>query len=833
MTDATAAQMAKTTEEICFVPEQGRTVFATLKTFDVYAIANRADMQIEALLSDGSRTFFTLIDVPSLGSGHYTFQTSIEVRESPLTLRYSYMLDGAKTVLDGYATVIPTTGQHIEEEFTSVIELNDQQDFANVRIPWLKVEDWQGWVWLRPRSTWIEPRWITLLELPEFLGSHFFLLQPTNHVIDPATSFCIFPCSSAGATVNLSASRHGEDPGVYARVRRVKAGGVVKAYVVGKMTANANVFNAVDGAIDLAKKKLGTSGISYVLPPNNGKGTPWPFSQLSFCTWSSIGENIRPTRTKLEKLVQSLKTAQIPVGSFLIDDGWQDIRSGMNGVVESRGLWSFDVWDGMDCSLKESVSIVKDGLPTVENVGVWMTLQGYWNSVASKSPLIAKYRMRPFKLSQDCVPGLTYNGFDGQTVSQPDESDRLWWLPPKELAYQFWKDYFSYCADAGITFAKVDDQSYCSFLAGVDGAEEAFAMWDGMTRAADDVFGEARVIHSMAHYERTFNGDIGMGLATKGNKVVFRNTDDFGLPGINIHRNHVHYNLMNCIIMSRMCIIPDADMFMSGAKWPEFHAVLRAFFPGPVLLSDRAEEHDLSVIHKLIGRTIAGRYEVVKSHNPALPLSSRIWEPSLASGIGPSIKAASYVPAANSSALIMWSSRDGAAHSSTDIILSSDIADALGQHILPDTKYVLWFAEMKLFICFDRTRRCGSASSPLAEITLAPEGHEVVTVAPFHKLGHIEIACLGLLNKYAGLSAIDSIEFNAKSLRACVLFEGELGFIVTDASCIKVYVNCESVTFAMLDLSQTAVLVKIALTVPDSSSEVARLGYWTVDVQCA
>ncbi|KAK9252251.1 hypothetical protein V1507DRAFT_232841 [Lipomyces tetrasporus] len=214
--------------------------------------------------------------------------------------------------------------------------------------------------------------------------------------------------------------------------------------------------------------------------------------------------------------------------------------------------------------------------------------------------------MRPFKLIADCVPGVKDDGFDDiQTLSQLEENDLIWWLPPKELAYQFWKDYFTFCAEAGITFAKVDDQAFSSFLAGVEGAEEAFALWNGMNKAADEVFGVGRVIHCMAHYERTFNGDIGMGLATNGMKVVFRNTDDFGLPRPAVHRDHIRYNLMNCIITSRMALIPDADMFMSGAQWAEYHAVLRAFFPGPVLLSDRAQEHDLRVIHKLIAKNRA------------------------------------------------------------------------------------------------------------------------------------------------------------------------------------------------------------------------------------
>ncbi|KAK9243148.1 raffinose synthase or seed imbibition protein Sip1-domain-containing protein [Lipomyces tetrasporus] len=776
---------AQAMPDVCFVPAMGQTVFAPLETFTVYA-------------SEGEIVAFNLIELPSIGGGYYTFMASIKISDKPLTLKYS------------------------DEEFSTVAELNEHDDSVSVKIPWLTIDDWQGRAWVRPRyvqraplsSTWIEPRWVSLRSFGSF-GAHFLMLQPVNHSIGPASTLSVFPCSSAEATVHLTGAHEGEEPGIYARVRRIKADAAAKVYIVGKLSTSADVFDSVDGAIYMAKTYLGTTDVAFYDPPANDRGHISPFNQLGFCTWSSIGEHIRPTGEKLRKLVKSLNSAEIPVGSFIIDDGWQDVRHGYNGPGEKmRGLWSFDVWDGMDASFQETVSIVKEKLDTVENVGVWMTLHAYWNSIASESPLVAKYRMRPFKLIADCVPGVKDDGFDDiQTLSQLEENDHIWWLPPKELAYQFWKDYFTFCAEAGITFAKVDDQAFSSFLAGVEGAEEAFALWNGMNKAADEVFGVGRVIHCMAHYERTFNGDIGMGLATNGMKVV----------------DHIHYNLMNCIITSRMALIPDADMFMSGAQWADYNAVLRALFPGPVLLSDRAEEHDLRVIHKLIAKKTSGHYELVKSHNPAEPLSSRIWEPSLESGIGPSIKAGSYFPAAKSSSLIMCSSRHGAESPSTDVVLSSDIVDLLGRHILRGARYALFFAEMQEVVPFDNTDGPNS-TIPLAQVTLQPESHEIITAAPFYKVGSIEIACLGLLNKYAGLAAIADTKVGETALDLSILFEGELGFIVTDSSRVHVSVNGESVVCVSTELSPSAALIMVDLKFSDN---VKNTEYWTVTVSCS
>ncbi|KAK9241484.1 hypothetical protein V1506DRAFT_550569 [Lipomyces tetrasporus] len=188
------------------------------------------------------------------------------------------------------------------------------------------------------------------------------MLQPLNNSIDAASTFSVFPCSSAEATVHLTGPRDGEEPGI----------------VVGKLSTSADIFDSVNGAITLAKKYLGTTDIAYYDPPAYDRGITSPFSQLGFCTWSSIGENIRPTAETLRQLVESLKSSEIPIGSFIIDDGWQDIRPphirhGHHREGDTmRGLWGFDIRAGMNASFKDTVSIIKEGLDSVENVGVWM-----------------------------------------------------------------------------------------------------------------------------------------------------------------------------------------------------------------------------------------------------------------------------------------------------------------------------------------------------------------------------------------------------------------------------------------------------------------------------
>jgi hypothetical protein len=58
-------------------------------------------------------------------------------------------------------------------------------------------------------------------------------------------------------------------------------------------------------------------------------------------------------------------------------------------------LTSFHAYDGMGAPMKEVVDSLK--AKGIEEVGVWMTLQGYWNSIDKNSPLVQKYDCRPYK----------------------------------------------------------------------------------------------------------------------------------------------------------------------------------------------------------------------------------------------------------------------------------------------------------------------------------------------------------------------------------------------------------------------------------------------------
>lgn len=824
------------TARISFTPALGQVVeiSPSVSKISVYATCSKLYKLVAKFA--GGTSDFELIDIEASGYLN-TYKASFTYLNLPEHI--SILVDGVE--LPGKISFVQQQLYTQDQEFSTKVVLEDGEDYTCQKIEWLDINNWEGWAWYRQRETWIEASFTSLSKLSPDKPTHTLLLHPTSAKINPKSVLAVFPASPAEAFVHLSAARDGEAPGVYARVRRVNEGGKVVSYIAGKLTVHKGELKAIQGAIDVAREKYG-----YSSAPFSQESGHSPFDALGFCTWSSIGEDVPLTTDLIDDLVHKLAKFNVPIGTFIIDDGWQDIRYGLNGSEKTRGLWSFDSWEHMNSPLSDVVSLVKNTLPTVKDVGVWMTLHGYWNSIAPTSPLAKKYEMQTFKLNRDNIRGIDWpiTDFDGQqTGSISDPQKRTWCLPPAHLTYVFWKDYFTSCFDAGISFVKVDDQAYGCLLDGRAGGEEFVALWDGMTKAANEVFGHNRVIHCMAHYERTFNGDIGMGVATQGRKIVIRNSDDFGLNRPNNHRDHIQHNIYNALLNTQQCFIPDPDMFMTSAKWPEYHAVLRAFFEGPVLLADKPGQCDLKILNKLVGRSPNNSHKVVRSQKTIRPLLRNVWERCLDAGVGPALKGVSYFPVARSACLVLWNTREDALDKTADIIFHGDLVDALEgieQPVEEDKKLdvAVWLFNAGTAISVT-LKNVGSdtgyeiaTSLPVMSISVERQGTEIFTVAPFHDLGRTKVANLGLIDKYAGLAAIRKSQVVGGRLSVDVGFDGVLGFLVTlgdelAKKKVKVTVDDILTPYTIKSKGDGLCLVEVDLT---SIQAIPGKVTWTVDM---
>ena len=808
----------------------------------LYAVSPRS-VEILVKWEDGTTADLEPINTPSVG-GLLTYRATLPTSRLPARVTVE-TADG--TAIPGPNTLnltVTTCGDKpAHKDFNTTITLTASEDNRSITLDWLDGAEWQGWAWQRMRPTWIDANFVpSLAELTPDKNTHCLLLRPSeteegrkrNH----SEVLAVFAASSRDAFVTLSGPRGDEQPGVYARVRRVGSpGSEVKVHVTGRLTTHLGETTAIRDAVQHARVQYGLAPAEFQPAPGVS-----PFDRLGFCTWSSIGENVLLTKENMGDLISRLKkdAVHVPLGSFIIDDGWQDIRHGLNGHPDARGLWGFDAYEGMGCSLKDLVTLIKTELPSVKEVGVWMTLAGYWNSIAPGSPLAEKYGAKRYNINRSNIPGQYWpeGGFDNQQSGTiADAEGQFWVLPPPERLGEFWKDYFGACRAAGVDFVKVDNQAYGGFLEGVGGGQEFVAMWDAMFTAANETFGLNRVIHCMAHYERTFSGDIGLGIPSNNQKIIVRNSDDFGLDRPNIHRDHIHLNLYNAMLLDQLACVPDPDMFMTSAQWPEYHAALRAFFAlGPILLADKPGTWNVDVVRKLIGKNTSGEWEVVRAKQTARPLARNVWERTLDDGHGPSIKASSSF-GNHGASIVLWSSRAQALHSSADVLFERDILDALGEkhaNLSPCAGYVLWVANAGKAIHFTLQKpQGGQYQTPLVSVALPPEAVEVITVAPFHRVGGEEVATIGLVDKYASLTAVKDVHHVDGKLTVQVKFAGSLGFIVKGCESntgIEVQVDGNAAKFSResIGIEDTGLsLVKVDLS---KVEPMAGKTTWTVEI---
>lgn len=236
--------------------------------------------------------------------------------------------------------------------------------------------------------------------------------------------------------------------------------------------------------------------------------------------------------------------------------------------------------------------------------------------------------------------------------------------------------------------------------------------------------------------------------------LMFRNSDDFGYIHGNAfsHQKHLIVNVTNSLLTSNLCMIADADMFMTAAQFPLAHALMRALFPGPLLLSDHPGEHDISLLRKLVARNKSGIWRAAKTERAVQPLARRVLDLTIASqgegrGMWASVAVGDlgvHIP--------VWNTRH-------DPI--GRVKDKLGVHDLEDALGVALSDEWAVY----RHDVGGSASAPSViylnnhwngsggGVELGEMGCELFTAVPVLD----KIALLGLTSVFAGLTPITHV----------------------------------------------------------------------------
>ncbi|KAG9041439.1 hypothetical protein FS837_012270 [Tulasnella sp. UAMH 9824] len=555
-------------------------------------------------------------------------------------------------------------------------------------------------------------------------------------------------------------------------------------------------------------------------PSSKSKAQVKPFGEektvfsetLTYCTWNSLQPPIGATSTNALAALDTFTTNGIRPHSFLIDDAWQDTK---DFRIQSFGsMPSF--LDGLN-DLGELVKKAKEDFG-VKQVGVWHTIQGYWCGV-EPSKFIDKYKL--VKVVKDGYPGpFEPEGYE-YYIPHPDDIGR------------FFDDYYSIIASYGVSFSKVDNMASLDNLvsarevlslepteslgSAVPIPNLRIAYKGAIKAAAEKHFGSSeggRVIWCMGMTPRMILGEqVGGG---SGGRSVLRNSDDYYPNEPNSHRYHIFTNVVNAMFTSQLNLVPDLDMFQSHPYirpqgegnethtplqtdiYPQaaFHAALRSLGAGPVTITDVPGKTDSAILNKLVGTSKAGQTVALQASSSPFT-SNDVFDPALLQGgTGKALRV--FSKAAHGGGLLgYWNirSEDGKVE---DEVAISDVLQVAEKDLASSPGIVLFSQKTKEVRVIKAAEARGTLT-PKLPIKLGAFEFDLVTVAPILSSASVQVAVLGLTDKYNTLAGLTSsggvkdgaLEVEVKSSGELAVWlgeykEGSLPRVTVDGEEVKV-----------------------------------------------
>ena len=467
------------------------------------------------------------------------------------------------------------------------------------------------------------------------------------------------------------------------------------------------------------------------------KEFPKIFEKLGWCTWNAFMHDV--DEKKILDAAKSFQDKNIPLGYLLIDDGW--LITDDNKLVDyspDRKKFPRGFRPMVD-ELQKRYGI--------DEVGVWHTLNGYWEGIKEGSPIQQKFagEMHAYK-------------------------DRIIWLrdtvstimipsPATGALTEFYNNWYDYLKDQGISFVKVDNQNVINQL-----ATPQLSLWDAGELAERDL---QQAIAT--HFEGAVINCMDMSSNTVyhfGSSAVARAVEDYYPADNNLNyklefscnaAGHILMSLFNSIWFSGF-VYPDYDMFQSHRSDAEYHAIARAISGGPVYLTDIPGRQNREIINKMI----LNDGTILRADQPSLPTEDCLFQ---LEG-GRPFKA--FSKEGNAGLLVAWNASDTSLVSGT--IRPADVVGLKG-----DTFAVYDHFSQKVKIL---------AYQQSDSIEIGRMGQKLFIIVPVED----DITPIGLLDKYNSPATILSVENSAGKCLITLLQGGIFGAFCRKIP-LKVFVN--------------------------------------------
>jgi len=470
------------------------------------------------------------------------------------------------------------------------------------------------------------------------------------------------------------------------------------------------------------------------------KKFPEIFDYLGWCTWNASDNGKNLNQDLLIRAAESFAKKKIPVGWFLIDDGWFQQRD--------RRLQSYEP---DSASFPNGFKPVLDKLKTqfgIKYAGIWHAFNGLWNGIDSASFLGRHYKNVLF----------SYKGNDIQNENGNDQNQYFFIRPDSDSLYSFYRNWYTYLKGQGFDFVKVDNQRITEQMAA--GNYPVFTLSDSMHEA---------LYHAAKNY---FNGAVinCMDMTAEayfnfGSSAIARAVEDYfpytSGENYNLQKGnaaaHVLQAVYNSIYFGKM-VYPDFDLFQSHNPNGIYHAIARAINNGPIYITDDIGEQNITVLSPLL----FSDGKIIHSQTPLVPTRDCLFQVQDAK----LFKAFSMIR--NSGLLGAFNAAD---------------VDLVNGFVKPADINGIEGSDFIMYEYFSKTwkRLCRDNAIP---VQLRRMGYRLYYVIPVKK----NFAAIGLENKYNGPATIieEKSEKNKITIR---LYEGGSLIAYSAARPVRISIN--------------------------------------------
>ncbi|KAL8370506.1 hypothetical protein RB595_000736 [Gaeumannomyces hyphopodioides] len=442
---------------------------------------------------------------------------------------------------------------------------------------------------------------------------------------------------------------------------------------------------------------------------------------LAYCTWNGLGQNLTPA--KIIDALDRLSSSGIHAANLIIDDNWQSLDFAGESNFQHRWTAFEANKENFPGGLKALTLAIRRRFPFIRNIAVWHGIFGYWGGVATTGDIAKAYTLRTVKRRE----GIWLGGGDMTTVDGPD-------------AHLLFDDFYRFLAESGVDAVKTDTQSFLDYPERADDRSALTTSYQKAWRSAIVKHFDGKAIACMAQIPQS----IPEFLRDDWPALMMRNSDDFFPDDAGSHTWHVFCNAHVALLSQHLHIFPDWDMFQTVHHFSRFHAAARCLSGGPIYITDRPGQHDGKLIGEMTAKTPDGRLLILRPE-----IVGRTAEMYLEHADGRLLR----IQARHGQASMFGLFNMGSS-TLTELVFLRDFLPS------PDAD-----TSTRFIIC-----RHGSASftgpytlcsdDPVAELTIAERGAEILTAHVVRKIRGTSLAILGLLGKMSGAAAIIAAEYH-------------------------------------------------------------------------